>query len=104
VKSAKIVALILGSSLFVEACNPVTTRIPTVTKRPAQAVSQQVSDPKVSCHRAKRNKGSTLQDPEYQRVLERARRWKEQQKKPRIPPGAPPTVSSSEVARATPVE
>jgi hypothetical protein len=103
VKSAKIVALILGSSLFVEACNPVKTRIPTVNKRPAQAVSQQVSDPKVSRRRAKRNKGSTLQDPEYQRLLERARRWKEQQERPRIRPGAPPT-HSSEVARATPLE
>jgi hypothetical protein len=103
VKSAKIVALILGSSLFVEACNPEKTRIPTVTKRPAQAVSQHGSDSKAGRRRVKRNKGSTLQDPEYQRLLERARRWKEQQKKPRIPPGAPST-DSSEVARATPRE
>ena len=102
-ESPKIVALILGSSLFVEACNPVKTRIPTLNKRPAQAVSQQVSDPKAGRHRAKQNKGSPLQDPEYQRLLERARRWKEQQKKPRIPSGAPPT-HSSEVARATPLE
>ena len=102
-KSAKIVALILGSSLFVEACNPVKTRIPTVNKRPAQAVGQQVSDPKAGRHRVKRSKGSPLQDPEYQRLLERARRWKEQQKKPGIPPGAPPK-DSSEIARATRLE
>jgi hypothetical protein len=103
VDSRKIVALILGSSLFVEACNLVKTRIPILKKRPAQPVNQQVSHPKAGRHRAKRNKGSPLQDPEYQRLLERARRWKEQQKKPRIPPGARPT-DSSEIARATPRE
>ncbi len=102
-ESLKIVALILGSSLLFEACNLVKTRIPTLNKRQAQAVSQQVSHPKTGRRRAQRNKSSPLQDPEYRRLLDRARRWKEQQKKRRIRPVAPST-DSSEIAEATPLE
>jgi hypothetical protein len=103
VKSPKIVALILGSSLLFEACNQVKTRIPTLNKRQAQAVSQRVSQLKTGRSRAQRNKSSPLQDPEYQRLLDRAHRWKEQQKKRRIRPVAPST-HSSEIAESAPLE
>jgi hypothetical protein len=103
VESPKIVALILGSSLLFEACNQVKTRIPTLNKRQAQAVSQRVSRLKTGLSRAQRKKSSPLQDPEYQRLLDRARRWKEQQKKRRIRPAAPST-HSSEIAEAAPLE
>lgn len=102
-ETLKIVVLILGSSLWFEACNLVKTRIPTLNRRRAQAVNQEVSQRKTSRRRAQRNNSPLLQDPEYRRLLERARRWKEQQKKHRIRPVAPPT-DSSEIADATPRE
>ena len=101
-KSPKIVALIMGSSLLFEACDLVKTRIPTLSKRQAQTGSQQVSNPKTGRHRSQRNKSSPLQDPEYRRLLERARRWKEQKKR-RIRPVAPAN-DSFEIAEATPLE
>lgn len=99
----KIVVLILGSSLWFEACNLVKTRIPTVNKGRAQAVNHEVSRRKTGRRRAQRNKSPLLRDPEYRRLLERARRWKEQQQKHRTGPVAPPT-DSSEIADANPLE
>jgi hypothetical protein len=100
VEKLKIVGLILGSALLFEACNPAKARIPTSNKRQAHAVSRPVSHPKAGRRRAQRNKSSPPQDPEYRRLLERARRWKEEQKKRRVRPVAPPT-GSSEIALAT---
>ena len=99
----KIVVLILGSSLWFEACNLVKTRIPTVNKGRAQAVNPAVSHRETGRRRAQRNKSPLLPDPEYRRLLERTRRWKEQQRKHRIGPIAPPT-DSSEIAEAAPRE
>lgn len=101
-KSPKIVALIMGSSLLFEACDLVKTRISTLSKRQAQTVGQHASSPKTGRRRARRNKSSPLQDPEYRRLLERARRWKEQKKR-RIRPVAP-LNDSVEIAEAAPPE
>ena len=98
-ESPKIMVLILGSSLAFVACNLMKTRIPTPKKHQTRAVSQPVSHPEAGRHRVKRKKTSPSLDPEYRRLLERARRWKEQQKEHRIHPVAP-TTDSSQIAEA----
>lgn len=102
-ESLKMVAFVLGSSLLLGACNPVNTQFPTLKKRQAQAVSQRDSHPGTGRRRTKRSRSSPLQDPEDRRVRERARRWKEQQKRRRIRPVAPST-DSSEIAETAPLE
>ena len=90
-ESPKIMVFILGSSLVFAACTLAKTRIPTADKHQARAVSQPVSHAKAGRHRAMRKKFSPPLDPEYRRLLERARRWKRRQKEPRIHRMAPPT-------------
>jgi hypothetical protein len=91
VESPKIMVFILGSSLVFEACTLVKARIPTADKQQARSVSQSISHQKAGRHRAMRKKSSPPLDPEYRRLLERARRWKERQKEPRIHRVAPHT-------------
>ncbi len=67
-------AAILTACLLATACQPM---------RPAAAAKVRASKPLAGKHagarRARALKRKRPEDPEYQRLLERARRWKEQQ-------------------------
>ena len=67
-------AMILTACLLATACQPM---------RPAAAVKARASKPLAGEHtgarRARALKHKRPEDPEYERLLERARRWKEQQ-------------------------
>jgi len=67
-------AMILTACLLATACQPM---------RPAAAVKARASKPLAGEHtgarRARALKHQRSEDPEYQRLIERTRRWKEQQ-------------------------
>jgi len=66
------------------------------TTKPAAAIKAHASKPLAGCHAGSRKPRGHIhkrpEDPEYQRLLERARRWKEQQDQLRRHPPYPSPI------------